>query len=698
MRPLIPISFALAPLLIASQLHAQDLGTISVESSTIDDTFENKKDAVSNTFYIDSEDVEKMNPTNVEDVLNTIPGMTTSNVGNDRVKIHIRGVDNQRYMGEKPGVAVVIDGVPVQETTGKINLDLDNIETIKVIKGSASYLYGNDAIAGAVVITTKRAKGVSSSKVESEIGSFGSKRVLASTNQGFENSALQLQASYRETDGYWDDAYLEHKSINGKYQYYLTDYSDITFGVDYTERETGDGTSVSGVDMAENDPESKSQVSYSGYYDTTLTKTFITYSRDIDPDSNIMLNFSRYEDDKTNLTDRDDDETGHNQIKDEEWIQNTLKAEYRKKFERFAVMGGVSVERNSQDYLAKANQDFSDGWGADAVNYTKGDITGDSEIDEDINALYLELRNQITSKLTTTLNYRKDVIKYDYTNRLDNSLNVDPSYNTDSYRAGLNYKFDESYILYSSVSSGFRTPDAEDISSNKELLNDDPSLDVPTDLDPEKTYNYELGLRGDFGQITYDTSIYQLDRKDYLGRRAGTYMFSVDDDEDKVVDNLGDIQSRGYELALQSKVNSVLSFNLAYTYLQAKFDSYSINPKGEDEIKLDGNYVPRTSKHTVDFIIDYSPIPNLTISPELLIKGSYYADEANEYKQDGYEIVNLRANYAFNDSLEVFAKVDNLLDEDYYQFATVSYGDTMDEATIRVGSPASYYAGIRYKF
>ena len=89
------IKYSLAALLAVSMLNAaDDLGTISVESSTIDDKFESKKSEVSNIVTITSKDIEKINPTNVEDILKTIPGITASNVGNDRVKIHIRGVDN----------------------------------------------------------------------------------------------------------------------------------------------------------------------------------------------------------------------------------------------------------------------------------------------------------------------------------------------------------------------------------------------------------------------------------------------------------------------------------------------------------------------------------------------------------------------------------------------------------------------------
>lgn len=171
---------------------ASDLGTIQVESSTIDDKFEATKSSVSSVSVVTEEDIKKLNPKSIADVLNTIPGLTASNVGNDRVKIHIRGVGNHLYMGEQPGVAVVIDGVPVQETTGKINVDLDNIASIKVIKGGASYLFGNDALGGAIIITTKRGKGKDYTKAEFEAGSFGSRRMLASTNQNFENSVIQV--------------------------------------------------------------------------------------------------------------------------------------------------------------------------------------------------------------------------------------------------------------------------------------------------------------------------------------------------------------------------------------------------------------------------------------------------------------------------------------------------------------------------
>jgi iron complex outermembrane receptor protein len=693
-----------AALAIVATLNAsEDLGLIMVESTTIDDKFESKKNEVSSTEVITAEEIEKLNPKSIVDVLNTVPGLTATKVGTDTVKVHIRGVGNHLYMGEQPGVAVVIDGVPVQETTGKINVDLDNIASIKVIKGGASYLYGNDALGGAVIITTKRTKGESSSKIEAEGGSFGSKRILASTNQSFENSALQVQASYRDSDGYWDDAYLKHKSINGKYTYYIDDSSDIVFGLDYTTRETGDGNSITGITNAKEDPKSTRQVSYSAYYDTTLVKMFATYSKDFEDNSNFMFNVYRYTDDTKNFTARDrQTSTYHTEYKDEEWVQNGIKSEYRTSFDNFAVMAGIDIQRNSVDNLTYDVADWQ----------IIGDLNDESNTDEDVNAVYTELKYQLTPELTATFNARYDYIEHDYVNNFDSSLNVNPSYDAFSYRAGLNYTLNATTNLYTSVSTGFKAPTASQISRNQEGVNE--GLLTSGDLDIETTYNYEVGAIGAYSGFNYGVSIYQLDREDYIGLIGGSYARSSDDDEDLYYGNVGDMRSRGFELSLNSDKKKTLSFNMAYTYLDAVFTKYNLTqeltpktygPGGQDAtyhtVDLSGNTVPRTSKHTLNLIVDYKPTDNLTISPELIAKSSYYADEVNKFKQPGYGVVNLRASYQIKPNIELFGKVDNLLDKTYYEFVNVSSASiskTMEDATIRVAPDRAAYLGIKMTF
>lgn len=174
------------------------------------------------------------------------------------------------------------------------------------------------------------------------------------------------------------------------------------------------------------------------------------------------------------------------------------------------------------------------------------------------------------------------------------------------------------------------------------------------------------------------------------------------------------MRSRGLELALGSNKNEILSFDLAYTFLDARFTKYimsrqmTVDPDGwgpltasYDRVDLSGNRVPRTSRHNINLTLNYKASQKLTISPELIVKSSYYADEINLNKQEGYEIVNLRVTYNASKNLELFAKSDNLFDKDYYQFVNISSSAlaTMEnDATIRVAPPRAFYAGLRYRF
>lgn len=679
---------------LAVNLVASDLGTIQVESSTIDDKTKSTKNEVSNVTVFTSEDVEEINPHSILEVLRNTAGITATQTEGDIVKIHIRGVGNHLYMGEQPGVAVVIDGVPVQESAGTINVDLDNVASIKVIKGGASYLYGNDALAGAVVITTKRAKGKDSSKIEIEGGSFGTKRALISTNKNFDNSALQIQASYRESDGFWDRSWSRIKSVNGKYSYYIDDSSDITFGLDLTKRDSGDGSGVHGTDRAKVDPKSENEVTFSSDYDATLIKTFLTYSKDFEDNSNLMFNVYHYSDHKKFQsgygTEYAPDVTMvHDFDVDDMHTQNGIKSEYRKSFDSIAIMAGLDIQKNTFD-VEETLLPTAAGFGLNDSN---------TEADEDIYAAYVELKYQATDELTTTFNVRHDNISHELTDVLDGTNNISKTYDETSYRAGLNYKINTNSSIYTSISTGFRAPTAYQISSNL-------SSGYSTDVDPETTYNYEIGYRATHSMFTYDLAIFQLDRKDYIGREGGSYLFSSD--EDNAFENVGDMRSRGIELSLNSDKKKKLSFNLAYTYLDAYFTNYTYHQKISSgpsvyvDLDLSGKTIPRTSRHTLNLTVDYKPTTKLTITPELVAKSSYYADEANEYKQSGYAIVNMRGLYKVNESLELFAKIDNLLDKDYYQFVNMKTSDAtatmQNDATVIVAPGISGYAGIRVKF
>ncbi|MDH4944131.1 TonB-dependent receptor [Sulfurimonas sp. C5] len=714
---------------IALNLSANDLGTIQVESSTIDDKFATKKTEVSSTATLSGESVEEFHAENIADVLNTIPGVTVRKNEGDSNKIHIRGVATEVYMGEKPGVAIVIDGVPVQERAGSVNIDINNIESIKVIKGGASYLYGNDALAGAVIITTKRPKSKNEGFATAEVGSYGYRKYLASYNLGTDNFAAYVQASYKKSDGYWEDADYWTKSINGKFQYYIDDTSDITFGADKTKRFENDTGSItymtynSGtgeyLNHVEANPISVGETGYATDYDIDLTKLFLTYSKDFGNNSNLMAQIYQYTDETKNQSGTFD--SNGDGIRDDHLYesyaktkQRGFKSEYRMDGNSAAGMLGIDIARNSTDQTSKdrVNTTISSGWSS--KTYTVGTLRSDTTSDEDINAVYGEFKYGLTKELTFTLNGRYDNIKYDYSNN-KTMENWNKTFNEASYRAGTTYALTPKSTLFASFSTGFRVPTlsqiyAGDLASYGSYVNN-------LNIDSEKTYNYEIGLRQQVGGLSYEASVFQLTRKDAITKNGGNYVSDPTPGIDISYGNYADMRSRGLELAVNSDKKKELYFVFNYTYLDAKytrFDSYKLvltdpvtGPFVAGTYNLSGNYVPRNSKHTLYAELDYKVTPNVLVTVDGTYRSSQYADEINQIKVAGYGLMNLRAKYNTKLAgleLEVFGKIENLFDKQYYMMPRAT-GDRNDDGLydyrdmgLTVNPGRTYLAGLSAKF
>jgi len=710
-------------LALSSLLLGESLGTISVESSTIDDRFESKKSEVSSISTVSGDSVDERHPDNIDHILKTIPGITSEVKTGDSLKIHIRGVENQMYMGEKPGVAVVIDGVPVFERTGSVNIDLDNIESIKVIKGGASYLFGDDALSGAVIITTKRGAKYDNSYFATEAGSYGYYKFLA--RQGWSNDTLNghIQVSQRGADGYHEDSDYEAKYVNGKLQYYINDTSDITFGMEYSKRKKDSHGTVGGVSEASSNPESifngdMESRDYTRKYDVELQKYFLTYSNDLSETSNLLLSAYVYKDDTKFLSaPQTKDELGNDGIysdddylynNDYSQIQKGIKGEYRLKDNKWAALLGLDLRDNNYENLSTYNVGQRLTYRPPHAYAVAGDDKSNNSTDEKVYALYGEYKYALTDKFSITGNYRYDKIKLDYSDSMDNEL--DREFDVSSYRLGLNYAINKNLSLYANYSTGFRAPTisqlfAGDVSTWGSTINN-------PDLEPEKAHNYEVGMRAKMGNFFYDLSLFRLDRKDFIMKTSGNY---GDTDTTDMWANVGGAKHQGVELSVRGKLLDNLNMNLAYTYLDATYTDYANfgmtlgAGRGATVATYDvtGNVIPRTPKHRLNIALDYLFSDALSFNANVNAISEYYADDLNRLKIDGHTTLDLGVNYNFKVSeykVNLFAKVDNVFDKHYYSSARSS-GDRdengvfdYEDLSITVNQGRFIYAGISVKF
>jgi iron complex outermembrane recepter protein len=698
---------------LALNLGATDLGSISVESSTIDINSEDATE-VSNVDVIDQETIQTVGPKNLVDVLKTVPGVTAVARAGEMMQIRFRGVGQQQFMGEQPGVAIIVDGVPIKSKSGGFRINMTDIKSIKVIKGSASYLYGDGALSGALIITTKRPKGKNETIITAEAGSYKYREYTIGTTQSTEHFGINLNATSRSTDGYWTDSELWTHSINGKVSYYIDDTSDITLAADFSKKfdEAGSRSTVGGVTEAAQNPKGDGNDGYTKDSSIDLDKFYLTYVKDFN-NAHFTATAYNYKDlyeQTSNPQDTDGNISTPNvyvKHSNQDLKQKGIKSELSVNSKNFASMIGLEYGQRDDISDSQTLADYNSyNWSTHLyTNYFAGETSYTNSKDT-VSAIYGELKYNFLPNLTTTLNARYNVLKKEYITKTHdyNGTVWSDTTNTDSatfrntaYRLGATYNVDKSMDFFASVSTGFQNPEAKDLAASP-------------DLKAQTSVNYEIGSRGIIDTpntyLKYELSIYQLYNKNILGPLGGTYAFG------DPKSNIGDSRSRGLELSVNSDEAKQFSFILAYTYLDAKYTAHNpqdviMQDKSVVVMNVIGNDLPRTSKHTVDLFLNYYVTDDIKLISEVYAKSSYYADEMNIVKLNGYQILNLQARYyakLFGNNLEMWAKVDNVFDNQYYRSALLhkdsrgAFGIDPEDASIIVDPGRVFYVGLKYAF
>ncbi|MGH9949225.1 MAG: TonB-dependent receptor [Pyrinomonadaceae bacterium] len=102
------------------------------------------------------EDIERKAVNTIGDIFRTLPGTSTVNEGAFQVRPRIRGLDSNR-------VLILVDGERLNNSrtsTGQSGvetglIETSQIETVEVVRGSGSVLYGTDALGGTINIITR---------------------------------------------------------------------------------------------------------------------------------------------------------------------------------------------------------------------------------------------------------------------------------------------------------------------------------------------------------------------------------------------------------------------------------------------------------------------------------------------------------------------------------------------------------------
>lgn len=161
--------------------------------------------------------IEKAGITRPEDYVSLVPNVSfvTSNHQGEFF-VNVRGQSSVRFA--ESAVAVVVDGVQLA-TQNEFNGDLFDIEQIEVLKGPQNALYGRNATAGAIIVTTRAPGDVWNGTALASYGNWNSMKLQGGVGGPItDNLGMRLSASLTDSDGPFTNEFTGEKVHRWKNQ------------------------------------------------------------------------------------------------------------------------------------------------------------------------------------------------------------------------------------------------------------------------------------------------------------------------------------------------------------------------------------------------------------------------------------------------------------------------------------------------
>ena len=239
-----------------------------------------------------------------------------------------------------------------------------------------------------------------------------------------------------------------------------------------------------------------------------------------------------------------------------------------------------------------------------------------------------------------------------------------------SWRLGTIYKFTDSFSAYFQYSQGFKVPpydlayfyfDHVPFSGNGIRI-------IPADdLVPEESDSFEIGIRGDIGNFSYNLSAYYNDYDNFI--------------QIAYIETISEINwDFGFPLPLDVDVFQYQNIDSAeISGMEFRFEYYL---GGNTSMFLNGEWMDSEDKSTGDQLPSIQPF-NTTLglnyyrgsfSMDAMLKWADDMDKNPEgtFTTDSYTTVDVFARYDFNDRFMISAGVLNLFDEEYIQYSTIA--------------------------
>ena len=578
---------------------------------------------------VTGEDLRQQQVRYAADALRSLPGVEvnrTSTPGS-ATEVRIRGAEAYH-------TTVLIDGIDVKDpSTGEFDfsdMSAEDIERIEVIRGPSSGLYGANALGGVINIITKTGKGPLTVTAKTEFGAFGTKDAAVALSGGNDKAHIAISYHERDSTGFNISPFGSEKdgSKLGTFSFkggvMLTD----TVSLDVTARNMNKQVDRDGFGGSGGAPGALAtaidEASHSAS-NTWIAGTNLKWDM-LDGKLTHVLRAS-YK--STDLKDYDlSASPGFTENRGETFTYAYL-ATYR--FDTPALFGAKHtvtglVEKEKESFHAFDN--FPD-------PFFPIFIDGPTHERQRL-AVAGEYRGEFAGRLDVTAAVRHDA--------------PDTFIDFTTWRTSASLRLPDGLRPHASVGTGVRLPTMfQQFGFNPNFFRGNPGLQ------PERSLGWDAGMEFTLakGRAVLDATYFHAD----VANKISTVGFPVE----TPVNLQGESLRQGIELSGRFKLSPYVTLGTAYTFLDAE------DPSGLHEVRRP----PHSGRVDLNYAFDQGRgnVRLAAIYNGQMIDTAFRADTFAQERVslDAYWNLTLAGSYEVQKGVEIFGRVENLLNQHYQE-------------------------------
>lgn len=654
----------LLPLIAAAQAADEQTMVVTAAPTTVSEL-----DTPAAVSVVNGDEMRQAAPrVNLSESLGAVPGLQVQNRQNyaQDLQLSIRGFGSRSTYGVR-GLRIYVDGIPATMPDGQgqtSNIDIGSVDTIDVLRGPFSALYGNSS-GGVINVTSQTGTQPPTVEASSYYGSFGTwhygMKATGAVGDGSHAGDVDYTVSTNRftTHGYRDHSGARKNLANARLGVRINDVSKLTLLLNSVDIKANDAGGLTADEWRDNPRQSPRGDQYNTRKNTRQTQAGLRYERQLSAqdDLSVMMYAGERETTQFQSIPRAPqlkpshaggviDLTRHYQGIDtrlthrgELLVPVTLTAgldyenmsERRKGYENFVMVNGAP-QYGEQGALRRNERNLM--WNVDP---------------------YLQTQWQLTDKLSLDAGVRYSSVWFDsndyYITPGNGDDSGDASYHKWLPAGSLKYALTDAWNVYLSAGRGFETPTINELSYRS-----DNQSGLNFGLKPSTNDTVEIGSKTRIGNGLLTAALFQTDTDNEIvvdSSSGGRTSYK----------NAGKTRRQGMELGLDQQFGESWRLKAAWTWLDA---TYRTNVCGD--ASCNGNRIPAIARNMGYASFGYQPEQGWYAGSDIRYMSDIMANDENTAKAPSWTVVGLTTGYKWSYGrmdMDLFGRVDNLFDREY---------------------------------